>query len=133
MERFDEALDAFLRFDLRADGWVAYAVFIMSSGVAGLAIVLLDACSVMLKLVLQKEDFDPGHSYLGLTHGWRATPRNALVWMVASMIASGLGLMARVFQPTPLAAVLASLTWRTLLSQLRRLSAHHVEQRFEGE
>ena len=123
MDRFGDVLDAFLRFDLRADGWVAYAVFVISSGAAGLAIVLLNACSVALKR-------DP---YLGLTHGWRATPRNALVWMVASMIASGLGLMARVFQPTPLAAVLTSLTWRTLLAQLRRLSTHHIENRPGGE
>ncbi len=30
MDRFGDALDAFLRFDLRADGWVAYAVFVIS-------------------------------------------------------------------------------------------------------
>ena len=48
MERFGDALDAFLRFSLRADDWIAYAVFILSSGGAGLAIVLLDACSVAL-------------------------------------------------------------------------------------
>jgi hypothetical protein len=45
----------------------------------------------------------------------------------------GVGMMARVFQPTPLAAVLASLTWRTLLAQLQRLTTHHVQQRPEGE
>jgi hypothetical protein len=129
MERFGDALDAFLRFELRADSWVAYAVFIIASGVIGLALVLLDACSVMLRPVMLKKGSNPGYSYLGLTHGWRATPRNALVWIMSSMIASGLGLMARIFQPTPLAAVLASLIWRTLLAQLRRLSAHHEEQR----
>jgi hypothetical protein len=129
MERFGEALDSVLRFELRADSWVAYAVFIIASGVIGLALVLLDACSVMLTLVVHKKGSNPGYSYLGLTHGWRATPRNALVWIMASMIASGLGMMARIFQPTPLAAVIASLTWRTLLAQLRRLSAHQEEQR----
>jgi hypothetical protein len=123
MERFGEALGAFLRFDLRADGWVSYVVFIASSGVIGLAIVLLDGCSVALG----------GESYLKLTHGWRATPKNALYWLIGSMIGSALGLMARVVQPTPLAAVLASLTWRTLLAQLQRLSTHHVQQRPEGE
>ena len=49
------------------------------------------------------------------------------------MTGAGLGLLARMFQPTPLAAVLASLTWRTLLAQLQRLSTHQVHQMPEGE
>lgn len=48
MERFGDALDAFLRFSLRADDWIACAVLILSSGGAGLATVLLDACSMAL-------------------------------------------------------------------------------------
>jgi hypothetical protein len=119
MERFGEALRSFLQFNLKADDWVSYAVFILSSGAVGLAIVLLDACSVAL-----------GHdSYLDLTRGPRATPKAAFAWVVGSMIGSGLGLLARMFQPTPLAAVLAALTWRTLLAQLQRLSTHQVHQK----
>jgi len=37
------------RVDLKAHGWVAHAVFVISSGVAGLAIVPPDACWVTLK------------------------------------------------------------------------------------
>ena len=65
MERFEKDLGDFLRFDLRADDWIACSVFIASSGVIGLAIVLLDGCSVALG----------GESYLKLTHGWRAHQR----------------------------------------------------------
>ena len=123
MIRLGDALGAFLRFDLRADNWAAYAVFVISSGAIGLAIVLLDACSVALGR----------DSYLDLTHGRRATPKAALVWVIGSMLGSSLGLLARVFEPTPLAAVLASLTWRTLLAQLQRLSTHHVQRKPGGE
>jgi hypothetical protein len=125
MERLAEALGAFLRFDLRADGWPAYAVFVVASGLIGLAIVLLDACSVALR-----QDRD---SYLGLTHGPRATPKAALVWVIGSMLGSSLGLLARVFEPTPLAAVLVSLTWRTLLPKLKGLAAHHEQQKPGGD
>ena len=72
MERFGDALDAFLRFELlRTSGWIAYAVFAVASGGIGLAVVLLDACSVALGR--------PSH--LRLTHGWRATPRNIVLWL----------------------------------------------------
>lgn len=114
MDRFGDALTAFFQFHLQADDWVAYAIFVISSGVIGLAIVLLDCCSVILG----------GDSYLDLTHGPRATPRAALVWTIGSMLAASLGLVSRVFQPTPLAALLAALTWRTLLAQLQRLATH---------
>jgi hypothetical protein len=90
MIRLGDALGAFLRFDLRADKWPAYAVFIMSSGAIDPAIVLLDACSVALGR----------DSYLDLTHGPRATPKAALVWVVGSMLGSSLGLLARVFDPS---------------------------------
>jgi hypothetical protein len=56
VERRGDARDAFLRFELRADGWVPHAVFISASGVIGLALVLLDACSVMLTLVMSEKD-----------------------------------------------------------------------------
>jgi hypothetical protein len=114
MERFAQALGDFIRFQLRVDTWLAFVVFAASSGVIGLAIVLLDYCSVALGR----------ESVLNLTHGRRATPKAALLWMIGSMLGASLGLLARVFEPTPLAAVLASLTWRTLLAQLERLSAH---------
>jgi hypothetical protein len=115
MERFGEALDAFLRSSLKPDDWVSYVVFILSSGIVALAIVLLDLCSVALGR----------NSYLDLTHGFRATPKAALFWVIGTMIGSGLGLLLHIFQPTPLAAVLASLTWGTLLGRLQRLSEHH--------
>jgi len=40
-------------------------------------------------------------------------------------------LLAGVYQPTPLAAVLAALAWKTLLTQLKRLSVH-PEQKQQG-
>ncbi len=123
MERIGEVLAAFLRSQLRTDDWVSYGVFMTASGVFGLALVLLDACSVALGR----------DSYLELTHGPRATPKAALVWVIGSMLGSGLGMLAQVFQPTPWAAILASLTWRTLLAQLQRLTSHHVQQKPGGE
>jgi hypothetical protein len=48
VDGFGEALGALLRFDLRADSWISYVVFVASAGVIGLAIVLLDGCSVAL-------------------------------------------------------------------------------------
>jgi hypothetical protein len=123
MERFGEVLAAFLRSQLRTDDWVSYAVFVLASGVVGLSLVLLDACSVALGR----------DSYLELTHGLRATPKAALVWVIGSMLGSGLGMLAQVFQPTPWAAILASLTWRTLLVQLQRLSSHQIQQKPGGE
>ena len=114
MERFETALGDFIRFQLRNDNWPAFVVFVAASAVIGLAIVMLDFCSVALGRA----------SALNLTHGRRATPRAALLWMVGSVLGASLGLLARVFEPTPLAAVLASLTWRTLLAQLQRLSTH---------
>jgi hypothetical protein len=81
MERLGKALEGFLRFDLQADGWPSYAVFVVASGAIGLAIVLLDACSVALGR----------DSYLDLTHGPRATPKAALVWVIGSMLGSSLG------------------------------------------
>ena len=125
MERLGEAVGAFLQFDLRADGWPAYTVFVVTSGLIGLAIVLLDACSVALR-----QDRD---SSLGLTHGPRATPKAALVWVIGSMLGAGLGLLPRVVEPTPLAAVLVSLTWRTLLSRLKERAAHHERQKPGGD
>jgi hypothetical protein len=123
LEHLGNALSAFLRFELRADDWDAYAVFIVSSGIIGLAIVLLDACLVGIG---QK-------SHFGLTHGPWATPRAALFWVVGSMLGSGLGLLVQVFEPTPLAAVLASMTWRTSLAQLQKLSVHHEQQKPGGQ
>ena len=131
MDRFGDAFGAFFKFELRADDWVAYVVFMGSSAVVGLAIVLLDACAAALGD--EKGPRGPAFSYLGLIHGWRTTPNIVLVWVIASVIASGLALMSRIFQPTPFAAIVASLTWRTLLVQLRRLTIHHVEQRPGGE
>jgi hypothetical protein len=123
MERFSEALSAFLQFQLRTDNWVAYVVFAIASGAIGLAVVLLDCCSVVLG----------GDSVLNLTHGPKATPKAAFAWTIGSIIGATVGLLARVFQPTPLAAALASLTWRTLIDQLRRLSTHPVQQPPAGE
>jgi hypothetical protein len=123
MEQLGEALAAFIRFQLRADNWAAYVIFVISSGVIGLAVVMLDLCSVALGR----------ESVLDLTHGPKATPKAAVVWMVGSMLGASLGLLARVFEPTPLAAVLASLTWRTLLAQLQRLSSHSGERPPKGE
>jgi hypothetical protein len=120
MERFSDALDAFLRSALpRADGWIAYAVFMVSSGIVGLAVVLLDACSAARP---------EGASYLKLTHGWWSTPRYMFIWFVGSMLGAGLGMAIRVFEPTPWAAIVASLTWPALPALLQRLSTHHVRQ-----
>jgi len=113
MERVATALDDFIHFQLRHDDWMAFAVFVIASAVIGLAIVLLDYCSVALGR----------DSALNLTHGRHATPKAALLWMVGSALGASLGLLARVFEPTPLAAVLASLTWRTLLAKLQTLSS----------
>jgi hypothetical protein len=114
MEPFAEALGAFLRFSLKSDSLAAYLVFMIASGLVGSDIVLLDACSVSLGR----------DSYLDLTHGWRTTPKAALVWTMGAVLGSGIGLLARVFEPTPIAAVLVALTWRGLLGKLQRLSAH---------
>lgn len=81
MERFNEALSAFLQFQLRTDDWIAYAVFAIASGAIGLAVVLLDLCSVVLG----------GDSVLNLTHGPRATAKAALVWMIGSIIGAAVG------------------------------------------
>jgi len=118
MERFFDALGLFIRYQLRADDWVSYLVFVVVSGFVGLSIVLLDLCSVVLEQ----------NSFLGLTHGRKATPKAALVWMLGAMLGGFLGLLSRVFEPTPLAAVLVSLTWRTLLAKLKDLSVHPVQQ-----
>ncbi len=115
MDRLGDALEAFLRSNLKPDDWLSYAVFISASGIIALAIVLLDLCCVAVGR----------NSYLDLTHGLRATPRAALFWAIGTMIASGLGLVLHIFQLTPSAAVLASLTWGTLLGRLQRLLEHH--------
>jgi hypothetical protein len=120
MERFGDAFDAFLRSTLqRTDGWIAYAVFIASSGIVGLAVVLLDACSAA------RPD---GASYLKLTHGWRSTPKYMIIWFFGSMLGAALGMAIRVFEPTPWAAIAAALTWPALPALLQRLSTHHVRQ-----
>ena len=120
MEAFGGTVDSFLHWTLEASSPMAYIVFVGSAGM-GVAVVLLDACSVSLG----------GDSYLKLTHGVRATPRALLVWMTGSIIAAGVGLAVRIFEPTPLAAVVAALTWRSFIRQLQALShrPHEDEQR----
>jgi membrane protein implicated in regulation of membrane protease activity len=124
METFGGALNSFLHWTLEVSGPIAYIVFIGFAGAVGAAVVLLDACSVSLG----------GDSYLKLTHGWRATPRALLVWMIGATIAAGVGLAVRIFEPTPLAAVVAALTWRSFIRQLQAIShrPHEDEQRSAG-
>jgi len=121
MERLATALDDFIRFKLRNDDWLAFVVFVIASGVIGVAIVLLDYCSTALGRP----------SALKLSHGRRTTPTAMVLWMTGSMLAASLGSLARVFEPTPLAAVLTSLTWRTMLAQLQRISTHAARARGE--
>jgi hypothetical protein len=120
MDRSGEAFDAFLRLALQGtDGWIAYAIFVVSSGILGLGVVLLDACSAA------RPD---GISYLKLTHGWWSTPKYMIIWFFGSALGAGLGMVARVFEPTPWAAIVAALTWPTLPALLQRLTTHHVRQ-----
>jgi hypothetical protein len=112
MDYLADAVSEFLRFGLRNDSFVAYPVFAGASGIIGLAIVLLDLCAVELGTP----------SVLGLTHGRHATARAAFYWAAGAIIAASLGLVVHVFEPTPLGAVAASLTWKTLLERLKDLT-----------
>jgi hypothetical protein len=66
---FVAALSDFLNWSLRPGAPMAYIVFMVFGGVAGAGLVLLDACSVTLG----------DRSWLGLTHGWRRTPKAVVV------------------------------------------------------
>jgi len=105
---FTAALADFLNWSLRPGAPMAYIVFMAFGGAAGAGLVLLDACLVA-----------SGHpSQLGLTHSWRRTPKAMVVWAAGGALASGLGLVARIFEPTPLSALLAAITWRGFLKRL---------------
>ena len=95
-------------------GLSAYLVFVLAGGVFGASVVVLDACSATFG----------GRSFLGLTHGWKTTPKAAIVWFVGSLIAAGLGMAARVFEPTPFAALLAAASWRTILGKFLAMAKH---------
>jgi len=114
---FSAALVDFLNWSLRPGPPMAYVVFMAFGALAGAGLVLLDACSVA----------QDGRSWLGLTHGWRRTPKAMVVWAIGGAIASGFGLVARIFEPTPLGALLAAVTWRGFLRLVLSM-AHHREQ-----
>jgi hypothetical protein len=118
---FTAALADFLNWSLRPGTPMAYIVFMAFGGVAGAGLVALDAC-----LVAQG-----GRSWLGLTQGWRRTPKAIVVWMIGGALASGFGLVARIFQPTPLSALLAAATWRGFLKLLLSMAHHQQEQRLD--
>ena len=102
------ALGNFLEFVPGQRGLAAYVVFIAASGAFGACVVLLDACSASLG----------GRSALGLTLGWQTTSKALTMWFIGASIAGGLGMVARIFEPTPLAALLAAISWRTFLTKL---------------
>jgi len=116
---FAAAFGDFLNWSLRPGTPMAYVVFMASGGVAGVVLVLLDACLVA----------SDHPSQLGLTHGWRRTPKAVIVWAAGGALASGLGLVARIFEPTPLSALLAAITWRGFLRLLLSMSHHREEQK----
>ncbi len=102
------ALADFLSWTPGKLGLSNYVVFSAASGVFGSCLVILDVC-----LVGAGPD-----SALGLTHGWRRTPTIVAIWFIAPLIAAALGMVARIFEPTPLAAVLVAVSWRTFLIKL---------------
>ena len=114
MDSIASALNVFFESPIHAGGLALYIVFVSASGMIGIACVLLNACIVFLWR----------NSSLGLTHGWHATPKAALVWAIGAMLGSGIGMLIGMFRPTPLAAVVAALTWRGLLRQWQRLASH---------
>jgi|GEM_PF-3387441 len=119
------ALANFLSWVPGQRGLANFAVFLLASGVLGVCVVVLDACSAGLG----------SRSLLGLTHGWRTTPKAAFMWFVGAFVASALGMAARIFEPTPLAALLAAVSWRTLLTKLlamARETRHHGADEHEG-
>lgn len=124
-QTFMAALSAFLGWSLQSGTLMAYVVFMTCSGMLGGALVALDACLVA----------SGKSSQLELTHGWRRTPKAIIVWVMGGVLASGLGLVARIFDPTPLSALLAALTWRAFLKRLLSMAHHRDEQRLgpDGE
>jgi hypothetical protein len=120
---FAAALADFLNWSLRPGPLMAYIVFMAFGGVAGAGLVLLDACSVA----------QGGRSWLGLTHGWRQTPNAMVVWTIGGALASGFGLVARIFEPTPLSALLAAVTWRGFLRLLLSMAHHREEQKLDPD
>jgi len=118
---FAAALSDFLNWTLRPGTPMAYMVFMASGGVAGVVLVLLDGCLVA----------SDHPSQLGLTHGWRRTSKAMIVWSVGGALASGLGLVAHIFEPTPLSALLAAVTWRGFLKRLLSMAHHRDEQKLD--
>jgi hypothetical protein len=118
---FAAALADFLNWSLQPGAPMAYIVFMVFGGVAGAGLVLLDACSVTLG----------DRSWLGLTHGWRRTPKAMVVWTIGGALASGFGLVARIFEPIPLSALLAAVTWRGFLRLLLSMARHREEQKLD--
>jgi hypothetical protein len=125
MDSLAQSLGLFFHWSLEAGTPAAYLIFGAFAGVIGAAVVLLDACSVSLG----------GDSYLRITHGWRATPKAVIIWVIGAMIASAVGLAVRVFEPTPLAAVFPALAWRTFIRHLQALTRrdHEDEQTPSGD
>ena len=117
MDDLSKASGLFLRWSLEGGSPAAYVVFCGFAGTVGAAVVLLDACSVSLG----------GDSYLRITHGWRATPKALVVWVLGAMIAAAVGLAVRVFEPTPLAALVPALAWRSFTASLQALARHDRE------
>jgi hypothetical protein len=112
METFGEGFRLFFHWSLEGGTPTAYIIFSAFAGAIGAGVVVLDACSVSLG----------GDSYLQLTHGWRSTPKAVIIWLIGAMIASAVGLAVRVFEPTPIAAVVPALAWRTFIRQLQSLT-----------
>jgi hypothetical protein len=117
METIGESLNLFFHWSLDPGTPAAYIVFSAFAGVIGAGVVLLNACSVSLG----------GDSYLELTHGWRSTPRAVIIWVIGAIIASAVGLAVRVFEPTPIAAVVPALAWRTFIRRLQALARRDRE------
>ena len=117
MDNLGKAFGLFLRWSLEGGSPAAYIIFAGFSGAVGAAVVSLDACSVSLG----------GDSYLRITHGWSATPKALCIWVLGAMIAASVGLAVRVFEPTPLAALIPALAWRTFTAHLQALARRDRE------
>ena len=95
-------------------GLAICVVFAVASGVCCACVVVLDACSVLAGQ----------RTVLALTHGWRLTSKNVAIWFVGALIAAALGMVARIFEPTPLSALVVAVSWRTVLNKLLAIAKH---------
>jgi hypothetical protein len=117
---FFEELGALLRFDTLGRDATSYLVFAMASGVGGVLVFLLDLVTCIAS--------GNRRGFLGVTHGL-VSILLVVVWFIGSALAGILGYTVRIFDASPIAAIIAGVTWTTFLNRLISFANRQLEDK----